>query len=80
VPQPWHRPNLAKALNISVDELAQLLTNGVFDGGVLDEQHQAEITLDDGELASFRFCEPEEAGPWVRRLLGGVTVCGAGRP
>ncbi|OLB81226.1 MAG: NUDIX hydrolase [Actinobacteria bacterium 13_2_20CM_2_71_6] len=37
----------------------------VFDGGTLSEEQQGRIALRDGELAAYRFCEPDDG----RRLL-----------
>lgn len=64
----------------------------VFDGGVLNEQRQSQISLDDGELAACRFCEPDEATnllrPYVWRrveaalsaLADGLRYLHDGRP
>jgi 8-oxo-dGTP pyrophosphatase MutT (NUDIX family) len=41
----------------------------VFDGGVLGEDEQAQITLRDGELGGFRFVEPEEAATLLREYV-----------
>ncbi len=38
----------------------------IFDGGVLSDETQADITLRDGELNEYRFCEPEEASRMLR--------------
>jgi 8-oxo-dGTP pyrophosphatase MutT (NUDIX family) len=38
----------------------------IFDGGVLTDDQQARITLHDGELNQYRFCQPDEAGPLLR--------------
>jgi hypothetical protein len=38
----------------------------IFDGDVLTDDDQAQITLRDGELAAYRFCEPEEAAKLLR--------------
>jgi 8-oxo-dGTP diphosphatase len=43
----------------------------VFDGGVLSEEQQAEITLGDGELAAFRFFEAAEARSVLRGYVWG---------
>jgi 8-oxo-dGTP diphosphatase len=58
----------------------------IFDGGVLDAEEQARITLPDGELREWRFVERDEAHrllrPYVwRRALAalGAVEAGAGR-
>jgi 8-oxo-dGTP pyrophosphatase MutT (NUDIX family) len=42
----------------------------VFDGGVLDDQQQALISLRDVELSEYRFCDPQEAGEMLRPYVG----------
>jgi 8-oxo-dGTP diphosphatase len=38
----------------------------LFDGGVLNEQHIAAMSIDDAELVALRFCEPDEAANLLR--------------
>lgn len=38
----------------------------IFDGGVLSDEQQAQITLEDGELASFEFVDVNEAAARLR--------------
>jgi 8-oxo-dGTP diphosphatase len=41
----------------------------IFDGGVLSEEQQAGVSLRDGELAGYRFVEPEEAARLLREYV-----------
>lgn len=38
----------------------------LFDGGVIADDQQADITLRDGELSQYRFCSTQEAGSLLR--------------
>ena len=51
----------------------------IFDGGVLTDEVQTRITLRDGELSEYRFCDSDEASrllrPYAwRRVEGALTA------
>ncbi|HET8684253.1 MAG TPA: NUDIX hydrolase, partial [Micromonosporaceae bacterium] len=41
----------------------------IFDGGLLTAAHQAQIQLDDHELAQYRFCPPDQASRLLRTYV-----------
>src|SRR2546430_17116175 len=57
-PQPWHRPHLARALNVSVEELPALLADeGVYVVSVTPDRVSGKSDTADSALLEIQDCD-----------------------